>query len=216
MRPTESPDRQRSGLAATDEWRPGRRRATRLPTEERATQGACESSAWVRATVASKKARRTGAVQLHLYAASYGRWLLSKACHLPSPLGLRTSCWAFAPHSNFRWSSFNHGDVVENFVVARLPEAVARWVQKVVSDCRASLLKRRSQTYSPPTGCRGNSRTGPNLWFPVPRARNRATVGTRTFSVVRKRAAFPYYPLTAALPGFASSGLAVAFRADTI
>ena len=37
-----SPDRQRSGQAATKEWRPGRRRATRLPTEERATQGARE------------------------------------------------------------------------------------------------------------------------------------------------------------------------------
>ena len=29
--PTESPDRQRSGLTATEEWRPGRRRAIRLP-----------------------------------------------------------------------------------------------------------------------------------------------------------------------------------------
>ena len=57
-----SPDRQRSGLAATKEWRPGRRRATRLPTEERATQRARKSSVWVRATVASKRARRTGAV----------------------------------------------------------------------------------------------------------------------------------------------------------
>ena len=61
--PRKSPGRQRSGLAAaTKEWRPGRRRATRLPTEERATQRVCKSSAWVRATVSSKKARRTGAV----------------------------------------------------------------------------------------------------------------------------------------------------------
>ena len=35
---TQSPDRQRSGLAATEEWRPGRRRATWLPEEEQATQ----------------------------------------------------------------------------------------------------------------------------------------------------------------------------------
>ena len=38
LRPTESPGRQRSGLAATKKWRPGRRRATRLPTEELATK----------------------------------------------------------------------------------------------------------------------------------------------------------------------------------
>ena len=31
-------DRQHSGLAATEEWRPGRRRATWLPEEEEATQ----------------------------------------------------------------------------------------------------------------------------------------------------------------------------------
>ena len=37
-RPTERPVRQRSGLAATEEWRPGRRRATWLPEEEQATQ----------------------------------------------------------------------------------------------------------------------------------------------------------------------------------
>ena len=90
--PQESPDRQRSGLAATEEWRPGRRRATRLPTEERATQRACESSVWARATAASKKAWRTGAVYLHLHAARYGRWVLSKACHPPSPFGLRVLC----------------------------------------------------------------------------------------------------------------------------
>ena len=60
--PQESPVRQCSGLAVTDEWRPGRRRATRLPTEERATQRAFKSSVWARATVTSQKARRTGAV----------------------------------------------------------------------------------------------------------------------------------------------------------
>ena len=69
LRPTESPGRQRSGLAATKKWRPGRRRTTRLPTEERATQRASKSSVWVRATVAAKKARRTGAVELLRYAA---------------------------------------------------------------------------------------------------------------------------------------------------
>ena len=40
LRPKERVVRQRSGLAATKEWRPGRGRATRLPTEERATHGA--------------------------------------------------------------------------------------------------------------------------------------------------------------------------------
>ena len=38
LRRKQSPDRQRSGLAATEEWRPGRRRATWLPEEEQATQ----------------------------------------------------------------------------------------------------------------------------------------------------------------------------------
>ena len=60
-----------------------------LPTEERATQRARESSMWVRVTVTSKKARRTGAVKLLRYAACYGRWLLSKARPPPSPSGLR-------------------------------------------------------------------------------------------------------------------------------
>ena len=36
--PQERPVRQRSGLAVTEEWRPGRRRATWLPEEEQATQ----------------------------------------------------------------------------------------------------------------------------------------------------------------------------------
>ena len=36
--PQERPVRQRSGLAVTEEWRPRRRRATRLPEEEQATQ----------------------------------------------------------------------------------------------------------------------------------------------------------------------------------
>ena len=49
-----------------------------------------------------------------------------------------------------------------------------------------------------------------------PRPRHRATVGTRTFSMVLKSAAFPYYTLTAALSGFASGRLAGAFRAGTI
>ena len=38
--------RQRNSLAATTEWRPGRRRATQLPTEERATQRVRQSSVW--------------------------------------------------------------------------------------------------------------------------------------------------------------------------
>ena len=53
-----------------------------------------KSSVWARSTAASKKAGRTGAVYLFLYAASNGRWLLSKARPLPSPLGLCVSCWA--------------------------------------------------------------------------------------------------------------------------
>ena len=67
-----------------------------------------ESRAWVRETVASKKARRTGAVELHRYAAWYGRWLLSKVHHRPalrgymSPSGLRLPppCWLVRSTSN--------------------------------------------------------------------------------------------------------------------
>ena len=33
---------------------------------------------------------------------------------------------------------------------------------------------------------------------------------------MQKSDVFPHYPLTAAFPGFASGGLAVAFRAETI
>ena len=104
-------------LAATKEWRPGRRRATRLPTEERATQRARESSMWVRVTVTSKKARRTGAVKLLRYAACYGRWLLSKARPPPSPSGLRFSFWASVPPSKSSFgapvTTVNGADVAE-------------------------------------------------------------------------------------------------------
>ena len=103
---------------------------------------------WVRATVASKKARRTGAVYLHLYAAWYGRWLLSKVCHLPSPSGLRDSSFFCLTCNHSQWL------VVENFVMDRLPEAVARWVQKVVRDCHAS-QKRRLQSLLPAYGLQG-------------------------------------------------------------
>ena len=60
---------------------------------------------------------------------------------------------------------------------------------------------------SPPAGCGGklSNRTE----FPDHASSPAlATVGTRTFSVVRKSAAFPCYRLTAALSGFASGRLA--------
>ena len=65
--------------------------------------------------------------------------------------------------------------------------------EKVVRDCLAD----HSIFFSPVVGRGRNSRTGPNFWFAVPRTQNRATVGTRTFSVVQKSAAVPYYLLTA-------------------
>ena len=76
--PQKSPDRQHSGLAATHGGA--------------GDQECVVSSVWVRVTATSKKARRTGAVLLHLYAASYGQRLLRKACHLPSLVGPRSSC----------------------------------------------------------------------------------------------------------------------------
>ena len=95
--------------------------------------------------MASKKARRTGVVELHRYAAWYGRWLLSKAHPPPSPPGLWDSSFFYLTCNHSQWL------VVENFVVDRLPEAVARWVQKVVRDCHAS-QKRRLQTLLPAYG----------------------------------------------------------------
>ena len=81
---------------------------------------------WVRASTASKKARRTGAVYLHLYAACYGRWLLSKAHPPPSPSGLRFSFWASVPPSQSSFgapvSTVNSEDVAENFVVDRFSD----------------------------------------------------------------------------------------------
>ena len=113
LRPTKSPDRQRSGLATTDEWRPGRRRATRLPTVERAIHGACKSSVWVRVNTPSKKGWHTGGVQLHLYAASYRRCLLR---------GFGSLLLVGASGAQVTKPS---GEViVENFVMERLSEAV--------------------------------------------------------------------------------------------
>ena len=140
--PTESPHRQRSGLAATEEWRPGRRRATRLPTEERSTQRACKSSVWVRVTTPSRRGGTQALCNSTLtQPGTGGGW-----SHRPTLQGYVSPAGPRPLLLFFRWSPFNHGDVVENFVVDRLSEAVAPWVQKVVRDCRASFLKRRSQT----------------------------------------------------------------------
>ena len=49
-----------------------------------------------------------------------------------------------------------------------------------------------------------------------PRPNNGATIWARTFSGMRKSAAFPYYRLTAAFPGFASDRLAEAFRGHSL
>ena len=95
----------------------------------------------------------------------------------------------------------------------RLPEAVARWVQKVVRDCHAS-QKKRLQTLLPAYGLQGkcSKQTG---FLVRSSSRKRATVRTRTFSAVRKSVAFPYYLLTSAFSGFAPGRLAGAFRAGT-
>ena len=67
-----------------------------------------------------------------------------------------------------------------------------------------------------PTGCRGNARPGLNFRLLLPRPRNRATVRSRTFSAVRKSAAFPYYSPTSAFPGFAPGRLAGGFRGHSL
>ena len=115
-------------------------------------------------------------------------------------------------------SSRNHSQWwgVKNFVEDRLSEAVASWVQKIARDCRASLLRRDRRRYSLPTGCRGSARTRPNFRIMGPRPSNRATIWARTFSGMRKSAAFPFYRLTAAFPGFASDQLAEAFRGHSL
>ena len=137
-----APQKDQSGSAA--DWRPptsvgqegdGRPGYPRRSGRPRETS---KSSVWVRATVA---ARRTGAVELLRYAASYGQRLLSEAHPPAQPFGVTDLLLGLCP--SFK---FSLGDVVENFVVVRLPETFARWVQKVVRDCRTSLLKRRSQT----------------------------------------------------------------------
>ena len=50
---------------------------------------------------------------------------------LASPSGLRDSSSFYLTCNHSQWL------VVENFVMDRLPDAVAWWVQKVVRDCRA-------------------------------------------------------------------------------
>ena len=160
---------------------------------------------WVRATAASMKARRTGAVLLHLYAASYGRWLLSKAHPPPSP---------------FRATKLLLGFGL--FFLSRLELLPGDWWR---TSCRLSEAGSFQRTLravgslpplSLPTGCRGNARTRPGFWFALPRARNRATVRTRTFSAARKSVAFPYYLLTSTFSGFAPGLLAGAFRRHSL
>ena len=179
LRPTESPVAQR--LAATKEWRPGRRRATRLPTEERATQCARQSSAWVRVTAASK-ARRTGAVELHLYAASYGRRLLSKACQPPSPSDVFLTA---VPPS---WSRRVNSEAPVTTACGGMSRRTSWWIAVMTALCPQVRPERRERlplgllTFLslPVVGCGGNSRTGPNFRFALPRARNTRKVLPRT------------------------------------
>ena len=131
-----SPDRQRSGLAVTKEWRPGRRRATRPPTEERATHGAKGA---VCGYVRLCPRRRRGAQALrdstHTPQRCYGRWLLSKACQPPSPSGLQDSSFYLtscvldleAPVTTVSGGR-RRGEI---------PGCVPRSVKKVLRDCRA-------------------------------------------------------------------------------
>ena len=81
--------------------------------------------------------------------------------------------------------------------------------EKVERDCLAD----HSIFFSPVVG---NSRTGPNFWFAVPRAQNRATVGTRTFSAVRKVLRFPTICSLPRFRGFAPGRLAGAFRGHSL
>ena len=76
-----APQKVQTGSAAAG-WRPGRRRATRLPTEERATQRARREQC---VGTCDRGLKEGAARRRHLYAASYGRWLLSKACHFAQP-----------------------------------------------------------------------------------------------------------------------------------
>ena len=115
-----------------------------------------------------EKARRTGAVVLHLYAAWYGRWLLSKAHPRPSPLGLRVSCWASAPSSCRSFSTLELlqpqpvvVDVVANFAIGHLSEAVRCRCRDAIggrSHKMLSSFSMHSCRRSPwPGRCRGGS-----------------------------------------------------------
>ena len=141
--------------------------ATRKATGDPATHGGAavprckRSSVWVRVTTASKKARRTGAVPLHL-----GGGLLSKACQPPSP------------RATGLLLGFDTLLLVSKTCSRRLAfEAMwrtSRWVtsQRLASAAVAVLIIHFFP--SPVVGCEGNSGTGPNFRFTAPRPRNDA------------------------------------------
>ena len=85
---------------------------------------------WVRVTAASMKARRTGAVLLHLYAASYGRWLLSKAHPPPSPFRATGLLLGLGPCFLSCLSC-----LVANFATGRLSDPVKRFTIEAVVAC---------------------------------------------------------------------------------
>ena len=82
---------------------------------------------WVRGSATSQKARCTGAVELHLYAASYGRWLLSKAHPPPSPFGVTGLLLTFGSlllvdASGARVTTLSDEVIVEYFVMGPLTD----------------------------------------------------------------------------------------------
>ena len=76
------------------------------------------------------KARRTGAVLLHLYAASYGRWLLSMAHPPPSPFRATGLLLGLGPSFLSCLSC-----LVANFATGRLSEPVKRFTIEAVVAC---------------------------------------------------------------------------------
>ena len=88
-----APQKVQAGSAAV--WLPprsGDQEGERRPGyPRRSGRPSMRASVWVRATVASKKARRTGAVNFSVTQPVTG------SCCWPSPSGSRVSCWAWAP-----------------------------------------------------------------------------------------------------------------------
>ena len=175
-------------LAATEEWRPGRRRATRLPTEERATQRRQMVGHGQSARERRHLSRRSLWVSTILRAGE-----LSEALFPAQPLRrLRVS--SFSPSTRHAWcllDGHRNSTMDAVVIIGTLPLCIPDGHGRLPSvgrseprDCCGTRTLHARIYFSSylPTGCGGNARTCLDLGLAALRLRNMKKVWPRTFS----------------------------------